>query len=74
MLDQTKEQQLCTFHDGDRVQHRLFGEGTITKDPTKVYGASKCYRSVIFAGWKIQVEWDSGRKNAVLSDYIRPTT
>lgn len=55
----------CAFAEGDRVEHKLFGLGTVTGAPVAAVGAAPhAPRRVRQAGWKLLVRWDDTSRAA----------
>jgi hypothetical protein len=48
----------CPFEEGDRVDHRLFGFGTVTGASVAVVGASERGYKIVPKGWRVPVTWD----------------
>jgi ATP-dependent DNA helicase RecG len=57
-LDGAEPDEACPFQSGDRVEHTLFGIGTVKDAPRAISDLSKDYRSVVFSGWSIPISWD----------------
>lgn len=43
---------------GDRVDHRLFGLGTVNGEPVATEGPTKDGRGIEDKGWRVPVKWD----------------
>lgn len=57
--------QECPFEEGDRVDHRIFGLGTVDGAPVAVVGPDMRSASGISeAGWSIPVRWDDAERTA----------
>lgn len=53
------ETKACPFEEGDRVDHRKFGLGTVSGAPVATVGPDVSARSgVRDAGWRLSVTWD----------------
>lgn len=48
----------CPFGWGDRVDHRIFGLGTVDGEPKAMCGAREDLRGTEFKGWSVPVAWD----------------
>lgn len=65
----------CSFEWSDRVDHRIFGLGTVTGDPMAGIGATKYGHETEFKGWRIPVTWDDpGRGSFAVMDYTLRVT
>jgi hypothetical protein len=62
----------CPLEEGDRVDHPLFGLGTVTGAPVKVVGFSDRGYHVVPKGWRVPVTWgDCGRSPSDIdSDHL----
>lgn len=55
----------CPFEEGDRVDHKLFGFGTVAGAPVAVVGPdARGTGGVREAGWRIPVKWDDPTRTA----------
>jgi hypothetical protein len=55
----------CAFAEGDRVEHKLFGIGTVMDAPVAAVGAAlHAPRRVKQAGWRMVVRWDDASRDA----------
>lgn len=56
---------VCPFEEGDRVDHKIFGFGTVSGAPTPVVGPELSGTgSVQDACWSIPVRWDDPARTA----------
>ena len=55
----------CQFEEGDRIDHRIFGFGTVSGSPVPMAGPEMSAPSgVIDKGWRIPVQWDDPTRTA----------
>lgn len=55
----------CPFIEGDRVDHKLFGMGTVCGTPVAMVGPDMGNADgVRDAGWRIPVRWDDATRTA----------
>jgi hypothetical protein len=54
----------CPFEEGDRIDHKLFGFGTVAGEPVAVVGPDARGTGVRDAGWRIPVKWDNPTRTA----------
>lgn len=55
----------CPFEEGDRVDHKLFGLGTVSGTPVTMVGPDmESADGVSHAGWRVPVHWDDERWTA----------
>lgn len=61
------------FQWGDRVDHRVFGLGTVKGQPSASIGPSKDWRDQEHKGWAVPVKWDDPARddNVVMSTHLR---
>ena len=54
-------EELCPFAEGDRVDHKLFGFGTVSGEPTKIVGGEVVngHMEAVRTGWAVPVRWDA---------------
>jgi len=58
-------ESVCPFEEGDRVDHKLFGLGTVVGTPMALSGADHTTSSgVCDGGWRIPVHWDNSQVTA----------
>lgn len=58
------ESKTCPFQWGDRIDHKLFGFGTVDGEPVAVCGSDpRTYRTVS-KGWTVPVKWDDPKRTA----------
>lgn len=56
---------VCPFEEGDRVDHKIFGLGTVNGAPTPMVGPDLgSPGGVRDAGWSIPVRWDDPARTA----------
>lgn len=61
---QTTQHDPCPFQWGDRIDHKLFGFGTVDGDPVASVGMNpKTYRTEP-RGWMVPVKWDDPERTA----------
>lgn len=53
----------CPFEWSDRVDHRIFGLGTVTGEPRAGFGATKNGCGTEFKGWSVPITWDDPDRN-----------
>lgn len=59
------EKAVCPFEEGDRVDHKLFGMGTINGVPVAVVSPDlNSPRGIRDAGWIVPVHWDDPQRTA----------
>ncbi|NYT23649.1 hypothetical protein H0A73_08550 [Alcaligenaceae bacterium] len=55
----------CPFEEGDRIDHKLFGFGTVAGAPVAVVSPdARSTGGVRDAGWRIPVKWDDPTRTA----------
>lgn len=55
----------CPFIDGDSVDHKLFGRGTVCGAPVGVVGPDMgSADGARGAGWRVPVRWDDATRTA----------
>jgi hypothetical protein len=55
----------CPFEEGDRIDHKLFGFGTVVGAPVAMVGPdSRSVGGVRDAGWSVPVKWDDAKRTA----------
>jgi len=55
----------CPFEEGDRIDHKLFGLGTVTGAPVAMVGPDiHSAGGVRDAGWAVPVKWDDPTRTA----------
>ncbi len=55
----------CPFEEGDRIDHKLFGFGTVVGMPVAAVGPdSRSLSGVRDAGWNIPIRWDDPKQTA----------
>lgn len=58
-------EQECPLAEGDRVDHKIFGLGTVIGAPVKAMGPDmKSPKGFREAGWRIDVKWDDSDRTA----------
>jgi len=54
----------CPFQWGDRIDHKLFGLGTVNGEPVAVVGADANSHTTVPKGWIVPVDWDDPKRTA----------
>lgn len=54
---------VCPLEEGDRIDHRMFGMGTVAGAPVAVVGADPRH-GLCDAGWAVPVQWDDPNRTA----------
>ena len=54
----------CPFQWGDRINHKLFGLGTVDRNPVGVCGPDRQGHQTVSQGWTIPVKWDDENRTA----------
>jgi hypothetical protein len=55
----------CPFEEGDRVDHKVFGFGTVSGAPVAVVGpGGRQSMEVVDKGWTVPVAWDDRARTA----------
>lgn len=55
----------CPFEEGNRIDHKLFGFGTVAGAPVAMVGPdSRSVSGVRDAGWSVPVIWDDPKRTA----------
>lgn len=62
----------CEFEEGDRVDHQLFGFGTVEGAPNDAFGPdARAVGGARNAGWSIPVRWDDpSRRPGLVMHYV----
>lgn len=65
MKEQSMSSSVCPFEEGDRVDHKVFGLGTVSGAPRSMVGPDLgSPGGVRDAGWSIPVRWDDPARTA----------
>lgn len=54
------------FQWGDRVDHKLFGFGTVNGDPVALCGPAPRKYEIVSKGWRVPVKWDDPSRTATM--------
>lgn len=58
------ETESSPFQWGDRIDHKLFGFGTVDGEPIAVCGADPRTHRTVPKGWRVPVKWDDPNRTA----------
>lgn len=63
-MDTQTDTDKCPFEWGDRIDHKLFGFGTVNGEPSRSYGGDSRTFKTIKKGWSVPVKWDDPDRQA----------